>query len=986
MLICRYNGAGKSTLINILCGVLSATEGSVNVFGLDAKKDRYTIASKTGICAQVDILYDSLTTYEHLYYFGLMRGVPNSLIKDTIDKMVLELKMEQMLKQISSVLSGGQKRKLCVALAFIHEPELVVLDEMSSGMDPENRRIVWDFLSRQKKNKAILLCTHFMDEGTRLFLILADVLSRRKAILTRGQVVSVGTSEFLKQIYNTGYTAAFERGDLEVGVEELVAWFASKSIPASFKKQSTEVLEFNFSSEYLSFVNDFEKDPISAKFKSFSIKENGLEQIFSSKDLVKESDLKSTPEERDLLLKHIQSFKDPSFVTKTAKFMSFEMKRTLVNLPIIIGRMTIAILLVVVLWLVTFSANASINTVDSVKIDENFINNLVPKGLVLETNSTILDSSSDQLVPFDKLGNGISMGRISQINSSGYRLVIGDGYIGGTFLAVQSILPTSNIETTFEFIQTGKGSGIQNGAGLIIVAIIISQIFSDLLLLLSDEILESREKIKFLLLASGVPLSSYWIVTLTRNFILTLPFIIAVAVVIPPDFILSPFYVVIYLLSVVFFSAAIGTSFEPSVARTIIQCIRYLGFISLITVKLVVVLARLSFTVFDVTQAIYVYFAPFGPFAAIGETFFPAPGTTATTLLIIALVYLVLYICMLCYAELNHRLVKVINPNPASGYVSFTNLSKSFGWRTKKVAVKNLNFDVQKNELFALLGPNGCGKTTTLSMLTAQQRPTSGSVHVNKKHALPNKLEIIADIGYCPQFDGLLIPTMTVADHLRLFCFMNGIEQVIAEEYIDLLLRAFGISPFKDVRCGNLSGGTKRKVSAAIAVMLPRSLVVLDEASSGLDPLARQKLWNTVSLLNKNRTTIMTTHYINETSACDRIAIMAEGNLRAVDTEHNLAKAYAKGYKASLHFNQQGIDVMGFVHEHLFPEGNAGVTVENVVGDVAVVNFQSFNITLGTLVSRLTGAQENGLLKTFTIGRMALEDVFLDLVKTIEKV
>ena len=265
-------------------------------------------------------------------------------------------------------------------------------------------------------------------------------------------------------------------------------------------------------------------------------------------------------------------------------------------------------------------------------------------------------------------------------------------------------------------------------------------------------------------------------------------------------------------------------------------------------------------------------------------------------------------------------------------------------------------------------------------MLTAQQIPTTGSIHINGLHVASEKLKVISKIGLCPQFDDLLIPTMTVADHLRLFCAMNGVDKSVGEEYISSLLNALGILPFKDIACGNLSGGTKRKVSSAIAIMLPRSLVILDEASSGLDPLARQKLWNTVALLNHNRTTIMTTHYVNETSFCDRIAIMSAGELKCVDTEHNLAKRFAKGYKATLYFSELVPDFNAWAAKTLFPEGGVELKVDNVVGKVIVVDFKSFKISLGVLLQRLTGAKKAGILTDFIIGRMTLENVFLDLV------
>ncbi|RKP19090.1 P-loop containing nucleoside triphosphate hydrolase protein, partial [Rozella allomycis CSF55] len=140
-----FNGAGKSTLINIITGILSPTAGHIKVFGVDSSKskNRGAISQRIGICQQQDILFQDLTVGEHLYYFGKIRGVKNSELKDIIEGIVEDLRMGDMLDKFAQHLSGGQKRKLCIAIAFVSNPELVVLDEMSSGVDPDNRRVIW---------------------------------------------------------------------------------------------------------------------------------------------------------------------------------------------------------------------------------------------------------------------------------------------------------------------------------------------------------------------------------------------------------------------------------------------------------------------------------------------------------------------------------------------------------------------------------------------------------------------------------------------------------------------------------------------------------------------------------------------------------------------------------------------------------------------------------------------------------------------------
>jgi ABC-type multidrug transport system ATPase subunit len=226
---------------------------------------------------------------------------------------------------------------------------------------------------------------------------------------------------------------------------------------------------------------------------------------------------------------------------------------------------------------------------------------------------------------------------------------------------------------------------------------------------------------------------------------------------------------------------------------------------------------------------------------------------------------------------------------------------------------------------------------------------------------------------------------MSVAGHLRIFCQMNGLDGQEMERYIDLLLDSLGILSFKNYATQNLSGGTKRKVSSAIALMLPRALVVMDESSTGLDPLARHKLWNTVRLLNNDRTTIMTTHYVEETSACDRIGIMSKGKMICCDTEHRLTQGLTKGYKLLLFFGQMPDNLSQFLSQNLAKSGELEFLVENIVDNVAEIKLTLTSITLATVIARLTGMKRNQAISSFGISRTSMEQVFLDLVHDSEE-
>ncbi|KAL8586837.1 hypothetical protein ACOMHN_052713 [Nucella lapillus] len=194
-----HNGAGKTTLINMLTGVLHPTSGTATIRGLDVScsGDMEEIRSMCGICPQHNILYDELTAEEHLVIFAGIKGVPSDRVYTEVKRAMQSVDMLDQAHVLASKLSGGQKRKLSVAMALIGDPKIIFLDEPTAGMDPYSRRHLWSLLKSNKEGRLILMTTHFMDE--------ADILSDRKAIISKGQLKCCGSSLYLKSKFGIGY-------------------------------------------------------------------------------------------------------------------------------------------------------------------------------------------------------------------------------------------------------------------------------------------------------------------------------------------------------------------------------------------------------------------------------------------------------------------------------------------------------------------------------------------------------------------------------------------------------------------------------------------------------------------------------------------------------------------------------------------------------------------------------------------------------------
>ncbi|KAL3755279.1 hypothetical protein ACJRO7_002345 [Eucalyptus globulus] len=208
-----------------------------------------------------------------------------------------------------------------------------------------------------------------------------------------------------------------------------------------------------------------------------------------------------------------------------------------------------------------------------------------------------------------------------------------------------------------------------------------------------------------------------------------------------------------------------------------------------------------------------------------------------------------------------------------------------------KVAVHSLTFSVQEGECFGFLGTNGAGKTTTLSMLTGEEYPTGGTASVFGKDIRSNPKAARRHIGYCPQFDALL-DYLTVQEHLELYARIKRVPDQRINDVVMEKLAEFDLLKYAKRPSFTLSGGNKRKLSVAIAMIGDPPIVILDEPSTGMDPIAKRFMWDVISRLSTRRgktAVILTTHSMNEAQAlCTRIGIMVGGRLRCIGSPQHL--------------------------------------------------------------------------------------------------
>jgi len=225
----------------------------------------------------------------------------------------------------------------------------------------------------------------------------------------------------------------------------------------------------------------------------------------------------------------------------------------------------------------------------------------------------------------------------------------------------------------------------------------------------------------------------------------------------------------------------------------------------------------------------------------------------------------------------------------AGPVIEVSNVSRKFN---NFYAVKGITFSVHYGEIFGLLGANGAGKSTTFRMLCGLLPPTSGKLKVAGVDLLHAAAKARERVGYVSQKFSLY-SNLSVLENLRFYSSAYGLIGNNQKEKIDWALKQFDLLPFKDSVSGTLPLGYKQRLSMACALMHEPDVLFLDEPTSGVDPLARREFWSWINELSQTGVTIMvTTHFLEEAEYCDRIAIMAEGEILAIGSPSQIKKEY----------------------------------------------------------------------------------------------
>ncbi|XP_059086217.1 retinal-specific phospholipid-transporting ATPase ABCA4-like [Tigriopus californicus] len=304
-------------------------------------------------------------------------------------------------------------------------------------------------------------------------------------------------------------------------------------------------------------------------------------------------------------------------------------------------------------------------------------------------------------------------------------------------------------------------------------------------------------------------------------------------------------------------------------------------------------------------------------------------------------------------------------PRVRPDLLRITHLSKAFGSANQtKLAVNNVSVGIKYGECFGWIGLNGAGKSTTFKVLTGELQPSSGEYQMNP----PNTLR-----GYCPQ-ENALDPLLTVRETLQVYCQVRGLRSRDSKRSIDQFIFDLALETHENSLCKDLSGGTKRKVCAAVAFLGQPKLILMDEPTSGMDAVIKRQVWKTIQrLVARGTTVILTTHSMEECEQlCNRLSIMAEGQLKCIGSPDHVKNKFGQGFKVQMSFES-----ISNVERALSVVRSQFQGITNVSQHYTNLSFNIQNMPRSKIFAFLVPQQERLGITDLNVASTTLDEVFV---------
>ncbi|CAD8050496.1 unnamed protein product [Paramecium sonneborni] len=977
-----HNGAGKTTAINLLTGMIQKTSGQVSMYEMNLDTQLGQIRKSLGLCTQKDCLYNDLTVKEHLEFISGIKGRLNQQeIEEILQKTEL---LEEQNKKILE-LSGGSKRKLSLAMSLVGDSKIIFLDEPTSGMDAYSRRSIWNILERIREDKrTIILTTHHLDE--------AELLANRIGIMSKGQLLAVGSSDFIKRKFGEGYNLklSFDNNNLRNQIYDKV----NEMIPNCYletQHSNDNKLVFNipFSSKGKlgNLFYNLESFNITIGLEMKTLEDAfvkiGLEDEKTHLNYVRKSEIRlakqsmGIPAENDDNTNQINENEDFNSLPIIQEFT--EEKAFNQNIP------------------------------DCLKNDPQYKLSSQLLAIFLRRYYTVIRTSTNYfsiLIPM-------------------LTFILGMTTVAGVDFdeILKNVFPDMNHDNLTEAVEFFKISLLSSCS-------VLAFCFNATVYI-TQPVLEKETYLKQALIGMGCRTLPYWVGTLIFDYTIYLCFVVLfyiISAILNLDIAFKYLGAGLscYLLfgfSYILFAYLMGFLFK-TLENALKLYSMFCFFVNFCVPFILIAFIDFFYKKFDsaiAEQLIYilqVFFVLVSPFYAFFEacTFladnfqkiydlnlYNTPQLIQRTYAfqLILLAQIIVQIIILYLIE-SKSFILTIATNQEKKQQQNENLEQEIiderlrieqgniqdpiickdlekEYIKDKPTLQQLTFAVKKGEIFGIIGPNGAGKSTLINVFTGINTPSKGVALINGVEPKQRNQEIMQHVGICPQFD-CIWENLTPIEHLQLFGRIKGLQGNDLRLAVNYYIKTMQLDLFVKTKAGQLSGGNKRKLCVADALIGGSDITFFDEPSTGVDPISRRFLFNTLqrNIQLRNCSAIMTTHTIEEAeSLSQRLGILIAGQFKCLGTPQYLRQKYSKGYQISIKFNyveeSQVQNIQNSIQQE-FPSINKL--------DDKRTGFMTFSINNSSFSFYKTFQYfetliQNGIIEDFQINESSLEQIFI---------
>ena len=917
------NGSGKSTVLDAISGLTRVTDGQVRL-NYGGRNGSF------GHCPQRNVLWDSLTVSEHVTIFGKLKVVDDEQL--SMSRLIEDCDLADKADAYGGTLSGGQRRKLQLAMMFAGGSTICCVDEVSSGLDPVSRRKIWDIILAERERRTILLTTHFLDE--------ADLLADRIVILYKGSLKAQGSSVELKNRLGEGYRirvrndASADHLKIDGIIPEQISHEETVYVVKSSAGAARLVAILDCAGARYH-VNGPTLEDAFLKVIDQADSDEAVPDQFTELSSIEKVDGAQPP--RLQPSGHVGLIRQASILfVKRAVVLRRNMLPHLAALAIpVVASGLVTTFLGGIEKNDTCSQNGPPRGISNATYQRSFLLNTETMHQTHVVNSYqelryYVEHNATTAAP-----GVLYLGNASTQPTFAWKADRGNLVFPAiTQHSLNVLLTGVQVQFQFQVFDVPQLPNVSSILQLMTYFTLSMAVYPALLALYPA--MEKLSRVRALHYSSGVSSLPLWLAYLTFDSCTVL--VVSVLVIIVFCCASSVWYQMGYLLAVFLLYGVCSTLLAYIVsqfARSQLaafafaaggQCVVYLVYFTAYAAALTYSPAGLMDYYINLAHFTIAAVSPIGNLARSmlitlnvfsvvcrGTEMASYPGELVLyggpVLYLVLQSFLLSGVLIWSDGRADVALLTRRNPSDASledgealknsargPGLHAVHLTKSFGGKNK--AVDDVTFSVARGEVFALMGPNGAGKTTTISLIRGETKLSQdGDVFVDNVSMRRHRTLAQRHLGISPQFDAM--DDMTVEEHLHFYASIHGVSNV--QRNVREMSRTVGLSRSLHLLPKKLSGGNKRKLSLGIALMGNPSVLVLDEPSSGMDAVAKRVMWKTLRSLLPGRSILLTTHSMEEADALATSAgIMAAGCMLAVGTTEYLRQQYGDMYHVHL--------------------------------------------------------------------------------------